>query len=368
MRSSTGAYYVGLDHLRALAALLVFEWHFIHAKAVPFEHAPSFFPAAIVDEGHCGVALFMCLSGYLFAKLLDGKQINYSGFIWNRFIRLAPLLTFVILIAGLGLHRNDMLEYSKSVLQGVIYPTLPNGGWSITAEAHFYIVLPLILLLLRRNVLWVILIVVASILLRAGIYFYRGEIQTLAYWTIIGRIDQFVLGVVAFGLKSHIEKRHLLMLVLFVLFASFYWYFESIGGFYEAPSYPSPYPTWIILPTVEALFFSSLIAYYDTSFVLRDSGLSALIAKIGAYSYSIYLTHYFYVFWLGDVFFSLFQTRNFYAAALGGLACFLFAAVLASFSYRYVELPFLQLRRKYVTDAVEAPRGALKPTVTLSPS
>jgi rhamnosyltransferase len=158
------------------------------------------------------------------------------------------------------------------------------------------------------------------------------------------------------------------MLVLFVLFASFYWYFESIGGFYEAPSYPSPYPIWIILPTVEALFFSSLIAYYDTSFVLRDSGLSALIAKIGAYSYSIYLTHYFYVFWLGDVFFSLFQTRNFYAAVLGGLVCFLFAAALASFSYRYVELPFLQLRRKYVTDALEAPQGALKPTVTLSPS
>ena len=111
MRSSTGAYYVGLDHLRALAALLVFEWHFIHAQAVPFEYVPRFFPAAIIDEGHCGVALFMCLSGYLFAKLLNGKQINYSGFIWNRFVRLAPLLVFVILIAGLALHRNDMLEY-----------------------------------------------------------------------------------------------------------------------------------------------------------------------------------------------------------------------------------------------------------------
>ncbi|HYK51132.1 MAG TPA: acyltransferase, partial [Terriglobales bacterium] len=286
MRSSTGAYYVGLDHLRALAALLVFEWHFIHAQAVPFEYVPSFFPAAIIDEGHCGVALFMCLSGYLFAKLLDGKRINYSGFLWNRLVRLAPLLVFVILIAGLALHRDDMLEYSKSILEGVILPTLPNGGWSITAEAHFYIALPWILLLLRRNAAQVALIVLAAILLRTGFYLYRGEVQTLAYWTIVGRIDQFVLGVLAFNLRAHLEKRHILMFLIFISFAAFYWYFDALGGFYNSPSYPSPYPLWIVMPTIEALFFSSLIAYYDTSFAFHDRGLSGLVAKVGTYSYS----------------------------------------------------------------------------------
>jgi peptidoglycan/LPS O-acetylase OafA/YrhL len=361
MRSSTGAYYIGLDHLRALAALLVFEWHFIHAGAVPFDFVPAFPPAALIDEEHCGVALFMCLSGYLFAKLLDGKQINYFGFIWNRFVRLAPLLAFVILIAGLGLHRNDLLEYSKSVLEGVVYPTLPNGGWSLTAEAHFYIVLPWILLLLRRHVTYVLLIVVAAIALRAGIYFFRGEIQTLAYWTIVGRIDQFVLGIVAFNLRHHFEKSHVLMFVLFLSFSVFYWWFDSLGGFYNSPGYPSPYPIWIVMPTIEALFFSSLIAYYDASFAFRDAGLSRSIAKIGTYSYSIYLTHFFYVFWMGQVFFSLFQTKNFYVATVAGLACFLFAAVLASFSYKYIELPFLQLRRKYVADDASALETALTP-------
>ena len=367
MRSSTGAYYIGLDHLRALAALLVFEWHFIHARAVPFEYVPSFFPAEIIDEGHCGVALFMCLSGYLFAKLLDGKRISYSGFLWNRFVRLAPLLGFVILIAGLALHRNDMLEYSQSILEGVIFPTLPNGGWSITAEAHFYIVLPWILLLLRRNVGQVALIVTAAIVFRTGMYLYRGEIQTLAYWTIVGRVDQFVLGVVAFSLRGYMEKRHLLMLVLFGVFSAFYWYFGSLGGFYNSPSYPSPYPLWIVMPTIEALFFSSLIAYYDTSFAFPDCGLSGLVAKVGTYSYSIYLTHFFYVFWMGQAFFALFHTRNFYIATLAGLVCFAFAAMLASFSYRYVELPFLQLRRKYVVDATNV-GAALNSSPKLSPS
>lgn len=354
MQSSTGAYYVGLDHLRAFAALLVFEWHFIHAGPVPFEYVPGFFPAAIVDEGHCGVALFMCLSGYLFAKLLDGKRINYRTFVWNRFVRLAPLLLAVIVVAGLGTHRNDLANYSKSILQGLLLPTFPNGGWSITVESHFYLLLPLVLLLLRRNLAYGPFIILAAIALRTGLYLYRGEIQTIAYWTIVGRIDQFVLGMVAFSLRSRMERRHILMVVFFLCFAAFYWYFDALGGFYDSPRYPSPYAIWIVLPTAEGLFFAALIAYYDTSFAFRDRGLSGLIAKAGTYSYSIYLTHFFYVFWMGAFFFRLFHSHNFYLAVAGGFAGFLFAAVLARFSYRYVERPFLQFRRRYIVDAMRS--------------
>ncbi len=180
------------------------------------------------------------------------------------------------------------------------------------------------------------------------------------------RIDQFVLGVLAFSLRAHLEKRHILMFVLFIGFATFYWYFDALGGFYNSLSYPSPYPLWIVMPTIEALFFSSLIAYYDTSFAFTDRGLSGVVAKVGAYSYSIYLTHFFYVFWMGQAFFSLFQTRNFYFATLAGLVCFAFAALLASFSYRYVELPFLQLRRKYVAEDAATVGGALRSAPRLS--
>jgi len=64
--------------------------------------------------------------------------------------------------------------------------------------------------------------------------------------------------------------------------------------------------------------------------------------------------------WMGQAFFSLFQTRNFYFATLAGLVCFAFAALLASFSYRYVELPFLQLRRKYVAEDAATMGNALR--------
>ena len=69
MRSSAGLYFDKLDHVRAVAAFLVFSWHFVHLSGVPYDYAPLFPPASIFEEGYTGVSLFMTLSGYLFAKL-----------------------------------------------------------------------------------------------------------------------------------------------------------------------------------------------------------------------------------------------------------------------------------------------------------
>lgn len=83
MRSSTGQHWLALDHVRALAAFLMFTWYFTRSTngyPVAFEGAPAFFPFAILDERHTGVSLFMTLSGYLFAKLLDGRSVDYPLF------------------------------------------------------------------------------------------------------------------------------------------------------------------------------------------------------------------------------------------------------------------------------------------------
>src|SRR6185295_14125585 len=190
MRSSSGAHFIALDHVRALAAFMVFAWHFTHGPngyPVPFDYVPALFPFALLDEGHTGVALFMTLSGYLFAKLLDGKSIDYGAFIWNRALRLLPLLAVVILIAGIKQCANGQrpLSYCYSIAKGVLFPSLPNGGWSITVEFHYYLILPLFLWMLTKSRLWPISIVVAAVALRWFLHHEKGEIQSLAYWTII---------------------------------------------------------------------------------------------------------------------------------------------------------------------------------------
>lgn len=184
MKSSTGVHYVALDHVRALAAFMVVVWHFAHATTgypVPFEHVPAFFPMALLDEGHTGVALFMTLSGYLFARLLNGKSIVFSAFVWNRVLRLLPLLALVVLIAGVKelLYSRSLVEYARLVVGGLVMPSLPNGGWSITVEFHYYLLLPLLLWAQGRTPWALPAAVVGAVALRLGIFLWKGKSRSL---------------------------------------------------------------------------------------------------------------------------------------------------------------------------------------------
>jgi len=354
MRSSSGAHFIALDHVRALAAFIVVAWHFTHAAngyPVTFDYVPSLFPFAVLDEGHTGVALFMTLSGYLFAKLLDGKSIDYSAFIWNRVLRLLPLLVVVILIVGAMrlVNGQSLLSYAYSIAKGALFPSLPNGGWSITVEFHYYIILPLFLWMLAKSKLWPLSIIVAAMALRLFLYHERGEIQSLAYWTIIGRIDQFALGMLFYQFRSQIAHRHAIALIVIAAFTIVYWYFDLQGGFYQSPSYPSPSQVWIILPTIEGIAYATAIAWYDNSFSHSTSRLSRFIGRIGEYSYSIYLLHFFLVFRAARfVNEQIMDISNFYLACSWSLVFFVLMVVPGYFSFRFIEAPFLKLRKRYV--------------------
>jgi peptidoglycan/LPS O-acetylase OafA/YrhL len=352
MKSSTGAHYVRLDHIRAIAALMVFVWHFTHAESgypAPFEGAPAIFPLALFDEGHTGVSLFMVLSGYLFAKLLDGRAVNYAPFFWNRFLRLAPLLFLVCIIQGVQTvrHGDHLLPYLRDLLDGFVFPRWPNGGWSITVEMHFYIALPLLLYLSRRWRGAQLVGVLLAIALRYLIYVVHGQVQDSAYWTIIGRADDFLFGMAAFTFRDFFRNNHIVAACVALTFTGFFWWFDYSGGFYQIGKGSS---VWIVLPTIEAASYSTLVAYYDTTY--RQSACSSAswaLSKIGDYSYSIYLLHVFVVFHLAHfVHERIMNISNFYVAFGWAIACFSFMVPIGFLSYNYFEMPFLQLRKKYI--------------------
>jgi peptidoglycan/LPS O-acetylase OafA/YrhL len=371
VRSSSGAHFIALDHVRALAAYLVFVWHFTHASngsPIPFDYVPGFFPLSILNEGHTGVALFMTLSGYLFAKLLDGKQIRYRAFIWNRVLRLLPLLALVVLVVGVTkfMHNEGMRSYAASIARGVLFPSLPNGAWSVTVEFHFYLMLPIFLWLLRKSKLLPVVIIMAAIALRVFLHHERGQVQYLAYWTIVGRIDQFALGILAYHFREAFARRHFLSVAIMIEFAVFYWLFDLNGGFFKSPTYPSPSPLWILFPTIEGAAYAIGIAWYDNSFAHSRSGVSRFIGRIGEYSYSLYLLHYFVVFDAARVVDRrIMDLSNFYVASLWSVVCFLSLVPAGYLSYRFVEGPFLRLRRAYVVSpaAVQEAVGRTVPAL-----
>jgi peptidoglycan/LPS O-acetylase OafA/YrhL len=356
MRSSTGSHFIALDHIRALAAFMVFAWHFNHSSngyPVSFDYIPSLFPFALLDEGHTGVALFMTLSGYLFAKLLDGKTISYPAFFLNRVLRLLPLLIVVIVIVGIKKINDgeNILWYAYSIAKGILLPSLPNGGWSITVEFHYYLILPLLLWMSKKSKFLPALIIIVAIFIRTNIYHERGEIQSLAYWSIIGRIDQFIFGMLAFQFRSYITGRHYAAISIFFIFSIIYWNFDLNGGFYKNPSYPSTSILWIFLPTIEAIAYAFGIAWYDNSFSHSRTGFSALIGRLGEYSYSIYLFHFFIVFdaarFVNE---NIMDISNFYLACLWATVFFFLMIPIGYFSFIFIELPFLKLRKRYINE------------------
>jgi peptidoglycan/LPS O-acetylase OafA/YrhL len=354
MRSSSGKHFVALDHVRALAIFMVVTWHFIHGVngyPISFEYVPALFPFSLLNEGNTGVALFMTLSGYLFAKLLDGKSIDYKAFLWNRALRLLPLLTVVILIVGIKtvIAGVSIGIYLQFIARGAVFPSLPNGGWSITVEFHYYLILPIFLWMLRKSKLLPISIIVTAIVVRFLIYQEKGEVQSLAYWTIVGRIDQFAAGMLMYQFRAKLAHRSDLAIAIFTGFAMFYWNFDLNGGFYNHPSYPSPSPLWIFLPTIEGIAYAVGIAWYETSFADSHSGISRFVGHIGQFSYSIYLLHFFVVFQAAKfVNERVMDISNFYMACLWAIVFLLVMMPVGYFSFRYIEAPFLKRRKRYI--------------------
>lgn len=354
LRSSEGIYYSRLDHVRAVAAYMVFVWHFLHLTPnfpVPYATGPVF-PFALLDEGHTGVALFMTLSGYLFAKLVGDRAIHFPNFLWSRAVRLGPLLMVCIaawvVVGWLGGEPVPMSD----VLGGLLFPVWPRGTWTISIELHFYLLFPLLLLLFRRQGPFALLTVIAgAMLIRYDWWRTYGEAQHLAYWTIFGRIDQFLFGML-FALVP--VQRKILRVVAGVSLVSFLilWNeFDHMGGFYNHNGSPSTSPLWIFIPTAEAITYGSLIAFYDGSTVRIPAWLDRSLATVGEWSYSIYLLHFFPAVLLRNIFWDrIGSADNFFIALAGASIAFVAFLPVAGFSYNYFEKIFLAYRRPYLRE------------------
>jgi peptidoglycan/LPS O-acetylase OafA/YrhL len=299
----------------------------------------------------------MTLSGYLFSKLVADKSIVYSNFIWNRLLRLFPLFLLVVILRGAHIYflvggASDqalMAEYYRALIAGFVLPTWPNGGWSIATELHFYIAFPLLLYLRNKDARLLLLALAAFVGIRYYIHSITGEVQSLSYWTIVGRIDQFTLGILAFHYRAHVQRRHLLAVLTFLAFTAYYHWFNLNGGWQDFLGYPSTAPVWVFQPSVEGLAAAILIAWYDTSFKFAGGGLSKLIGRIGEYSYSIYLLHVFVVYRAAEfIHRNILDISSFTPALLASLPVFVALLPISFLTMRFIELPALRYRKNYL--------------------
>ena len=144
-----------LDGLRAIAVLLVFLEHSTIGHEFMIRRDMDF-----AGVGRAGVFLFFILSAYLLTTSLIQSGFTFTYFT-RRFLRIAPLYYSVLfglfiyqsIIGGPDHYRWWMLHYDGGT-QGLFDHLLFRKGnflfWTIPVEVHFYILLPLLWLFLKR--------------------------------------------------------------------------------------------------------------------------------------------------------------------------------------------------------------------------
>ena len=148
-----------LDALRALAVLLVINEHL--ATAISRLHGANRYTRFVIArDGWMGVDLFFVLSGYfigiqLWRELGKTGTISLKQFMIRRGLRIWPLYFFVFALvfalfpaaaAARQYGWTDLVFLTNYLNHGIV-----QGSWSLCTEEQFYLLTPLVLLLVGRR-------------------------------------------------------------------------------------------------------------------------------------------------------------------------------------------------------------------------
>lgn len=145
-----------LDALRSLAILLVFSAH----SAGEFRASPSVARFPFFYLGWTGVDLFFVLSGFLIGSQLwkeitRTQTIRLRDFILRRGLRIWPLyFCFVGLVAleDIANHRQLAVWADVFCVSNYFHHQV-GGAWSLSSEEQFYLIAPVLILVLSTYVL-----------------------------------------------------------------------------------------------------------------------------------------------------------------------------------------------------------------------
>ena len=142
-------------------------------------------------------------------------------------------------------------------------------------------------------------VILLALCFRLIFWSQQGNMQDVGYWTIFGRIDQFMLGVMACLLLKDLDAAALaqkqwlgpvLVIGSLVLLIMIYHAFNQRLLFVTEP--PSSSLWWLVLPTVEGLLYGGLLLGWVLLSRQWSGKVSQAFAYLGAISYSTYLVHF----------------------------------------------------------------------------
>lgn len=277
--------------LRALAVIFVVLFHL---------------EIAGIESGFLGVDVFFVVSGFLMAILYKAGETK--KFFERRAKRLLPayfttvVITliasiFIVLPSELGQVTTQSIYsiffannfgfwmqnsyFSKTDFNPLLHL------WSLGVEIQFYLIVPLLVWFFRKSKIFLPLILIGSFL---SCVFIVGISPKTSFFMMPLRIWEFLIGfVIAYYLtnKGNIKtpKYQWLGLVGLILLCAIP--FIKVDG--ESLNRLEAHPSFYALLVC---FATSLILGCGLPKILQESYLGNFLAKIGDYSYSIYLVHF----------------------------------------------------------------------------
>jgi|GEM_PF-457324 len=232
-----------LTSLRALAALLVFMFHYAYVYSPDnrgVEFAGEWIPLMpLWRQGAVGVSIFFVLSGFLITRIyfdgISSRSTSLRLFFVKRIARIWPLFLVFGLIqhaalvwqgSPIGSDFAVTLTMTQGFFQELVHEGLPTA-WSLTVEESFYLFAPLLFVILaamvrertedRSHLTWrmvllraltiaVVVVVLAGIgtaivrVVTARGWAWRGFMGSdfhLWHATLLGRFPEFAVGVYA---------------------------------------------------------------------------------------------------------------------------------------------------------------------------
>lgn len=348
-------YLATLDGWRAVAVSLVIGAHsvqMIEAGGLPGSGAV----ASLFNHAGYGVDMFFALSGFLITTLLLVEKqrsgtVMLRAFYTRRFFRIIPPMAVYLLAALILIPAVTRIEaiYSLLFMRNYVDGSWYTGHfWSLSIEEHFYAIVPLLILLLRRNVLMIVslTLIALCVTIRWYEFTYLSSSLHLPQFRTENRVDALLWGSV-------------------------------IAQLVRRPVWHERFTRWLTPATVVVLVAAAAVALFAfestpvrrtivafvlplviVSTVLRPaSGLGWLlewapVRYVGRLSYSLYIWQM--------MFFVLGKTQ------LGMAQEFPFALILTSalawLSYNLVEKPCIRLghrlsRRLSAQRAINRPAG-----------
>ncbi|MEI9921737.1 MAG: acyltransferase [Bacteroidota bacterium] len=338
MISNKDNYFPSLTGFRAIAAWLVFANHYnlFAADRFPFLNA-------LVDELGIGVSMFFVLSGFLITIRYDDPLLpkpTFSQYMRNRFARIYPLyfllttITFIV-TGGWGWVYVANITFIKGFVDELKFTGIAQG-WSLTVEETFYLLAPLIFIMIRRSRLMTWLL--PFIFLMIG-YIIFDSLHFMLVYTFFGRCFEFFIGIalakIFQGNKTAINNRQLFTWIGIVGILVF-----LLVLVYTRDEMPELLIRQLLVPAATALLLWGLLTERSWIRKLLSTNVMQLLGKS---SYAFYLIHIgVLAVWLSD------------NVTWNPVVLFVILNVIAIGIYYLIERP---LRKVLLTESAENTEG-----------